>query len=262
MQNEILDIRFTGPALDERSLPIYELGMALIAIQRIVHKASLYEEGKLERGAHLSTRERGDVALQITSHRKGSDVWGLAPYLTDPAVGPVVQGLVVAGLTAVAAYVWKKVIPDKETPRNQTLIVNIYPEIKSLTDRIGNIGGVEGIELIPSGRRRFAPIILNEEIQDYVREIEHQHIPGKKTRITGCVTRMHPQSFRLDIEDSPNHYVRIVMDTELFEKVRRLPTLLERSITFEGTPMYRMGDLGGRVDEFHASKLILPRKRG
>lgn len=260
MTDEILSIRFTGPALETRSLPIYELGMALIAIQRIVNKASLYSDDRLERGAHLVTKEREEVALQVVSHRKGSDLWGLSSYLTNPAVGPIVQGLVVAGLSAIAAYVWKKVIPDKKAPRNQVLIVNIYPEIKALTDRIRNIGGVDSIEIIGPNKKED-PLLLNEEVQEYVREIENRHVPGKKRKITGCVTRMHPQSFRLDIEDAPNHYIRVTMDPELFERVRRLPTLIERIISFEGIPLYKLGDIGGKVDAFHADRLIIPRKK-
>lgn len=261
MPNELLEIRFTGPALETRSMPIYELGMALISIQRIIHKTSLYDDGRLEKGAHLATRERESVALQIGSHRKGSDLWGLTPYLTDPATGPVIQGLVIAGILAMGAYVKKLVIPEKEAPKNQTLIVNIYPEIKALTDRIGNIGGVDGIELNAPTRKKSEPLIFTEDIQEYVRKIEHRHVPGKKCKIAGCVTKMHPQSFRLDIEDSPNHYIRVIMEPDIFEKVRRLPILSEREIIFEGIPLYKLGDVGGKIDEFNAHRIILPRKK-
>ena len=73
MPGDLLEIRFIGPTLESRSLPIYELGMALIAVQRIIHKASLYSDGRLEKGAHLATREREGVALQIVSRKKSSD---------------------------------------------------------------------------------------------------------------------------------------------------------------------------------------------
>jgi hypothetical protein len=199
MSRDLLAIRFIGPELNSRSLPIYELGTALVAIQRIIQKSSLYAEGRLEKGAHLDSEERERLALQIVDHRKGSDLWSLAPYLTNPAYGPILQGLVVAGFGALTAYAWKKVLTDKKPPPNQVLIVNIYPEVKSLTDRIGNIGGVEAIELSSPMNSRVDPINLTVDVQKYVREVEHGRVLGEKTRITGYITRLYPQSFRLDL---------------------------------------------------------------
>lgn len=40
-ENGILTIRFTGEALGVHGVSIYDLGEALLAIQRIVHKAHL-----------------------------------------------------------------------------------------------------------------------------------------------------------------------------------------------------------------------------
>lgn len=135
---EVVGVRFTGKSLNHRSMPIYELGCTLIALQRIINKSYLFAENKLEKGVHLPARKREELALQVASHRQGSDIWGLAPYLSDPAVGPIFQGLLVAGLSAIGAYTWKVVTGNKkEVPSNQNLIINIFPEIKSLTDRIG-----------------------------------------------------------------------------------------------------------------------------
>jgi hypothetical protein len=81
MDEDLIYIRFEGELLETCSLPIYELGTSLIAIQRIVHKSALFAEGKLERGTHLTTKRRAELALQVSSHRKSSDFWGLRPYL-------------------------------------------------------------------------------------------------------------------------------------------------------------------------------------
>ena len=45
MKNEraLLTIRFVGPELQTRGMPIYELGTAFVALQRIVNKAYLAE---------------------------------------------------------------------------------------------------------------------------------------------------------------------------------------------------------------------------
>ncbi len=259
MNHDLLSLKFEGQELATRSLPIYELATSLIAVQRIVHKAALFAEGKLDKGAHLPTRRREELALQISSHRKSSDLWGLAPYLTDPALGPIFQGLVVAGLGAIGAYVGKKIGSSKETPKNQILIVNIFPEIRQLTDRVGNIGGVERIEFLGPGMSSGEGLVIDEKTQEYVRDLESKLVLGSKMIISGVVTRLLPQSFRLDLEDAPGHYIRVSMDEKLFEKVRRLPVLMERVVRFEGLPLYKLGDSGGGVHEFRANRVILPR---
>lgn len=260
MNTDLLSLKFDGEALATRSLPIYELGTSLIAVQRLIQKAALFAEGKLDKGIHLPTRRREELALQISSHKKSSDLWGLTPYLTDPALGPIFQGLIVAGLGALGAYVGKKIGDTKEAPKNQILIVNIFPEVRQLADRIGNIGGVDRIEFLGPNVKPGQGLVIDAKTQEYVRELEYKLIPGKKIIISGVVTRLLPQSFRLDIEDAPGHYIRVAMDERLFEKVRRLPVLMEREVRFEGIPLYKLGDTDGGAHEFRADRVILPRR--
>jgi hypothetical protein len=42
-------IKFSGELLDLRSIPIYELGDTLVAIQRIIHKTFLHNEERLQK---------------------------------------------------------------------------------------------------------------------------------------------------------------------------------------------------------------------
>jgi hypothetical protein len=258
---DILWIKFEGEALRTRSLPIYELGSSLIAIQRIIHKAALFSEGKLEKDFHLPTRRREELALQISNHEKGSDLWGLTPFLTDPALGPIFQQIIAGALIALAAYVGQKIGKKNETHQNQILIVNIFPDVKRLTDRIGNIGGVERIEFSGQQGKGGQGLIIDSRTQEYVREIEYQLVPGNKIIVSGVVTRLLPQSFQLDISDAPGHYIRVEMDGEQFEKIRRLPTLMEREIKFEGIPMYRLGETAGGIHTFRAHRIILSRNK-
>ena len=50
------------------------------------------------------------------------------------------------------------------------------------------------------------------------------------------------------------------MDEKLFEKIRRLPVLMEREIRFEGIPLYKLGDTGG-IHEFRPDRVIRPRTK-
>lgn len=256
---ELLTLRFDGQGVASRSMPIYELASSLIAVQRIIHKAALFSEGNLERGVRLPTQRRRELALQIYAHREGSDVWGLAPYLTNPAIGPIFQQLIAIGVTALSAYVWKRIRSDSKTPANQALVVNIFPEVKQLVDRIDNIGGVERIELLGPQQNSVQPLVIDGSTQEYVRELEYQLVPGSRRKISGVVTKILPQSFRLDIEDAPGHYIQVVLDPERFEKLRRLSSLTDREIEFEGIPYYRLGETRGGIKQFHAERFIVRR---
>ncbi len=197
----------------------------------------------------------------LSSHEKGSDLWGLKPYLTDPAFGPIFQTLVATSIIALTAYVGQKIGMKKENPKNQILVVNIFPEMKSLADRIGNIGGVERIELLGHQDKPGQGLIIDSGTQEYVRKLAYQFVPGEKMIVSGVVTRLLPQSFQLDISDAPGHYIRVVMDGDIFDKVRRLPVLIGREIKFAGVPMYRLGDSKGGIHEFRADRLIIPRNK-
>ncbi|MEX0964513.1 MAG: hypothetical protein WDZ52_10800 [Pseudohongiellaceae bacterium] len=63
-------LKFTGENLDMRSVPIYELGDTLVAVQRIIHKAFLYQNDRLKKRAQLTQDERKRLSLQIVERRK------------------------------------------------------------------------------------------------------------------------------------------------------------------------------------------------
>jgi hypothetical protein len=132
----------------------------------------------------------------------------------------------------------------------------VFPEIRSLTDRIGNIGGVEGIEISSTQAPDIAPLLISNETQDYIRQIEHDKFPGNKCTVTGMVTRLYPQSFRLDIEDDSGHFIHVTMHPELFEKVRAMPNLTGSKVTVEGVPFYKLGNIGSQFEDFEAERII------
>ena len=265
--DELLTVRFTGPSLNERSVPIYDFGETLLAIQGIIYKAALHKNARLEKGARLRAAEREQFALRIVSHRKSSDVWLLGSALTDPAYGPILHGLIVAALVAVGAYVKKAVLGTgeqaknqvQEPPRMQVLIVNIFPEMRTLTNRFRNDNEIHGIELIDPKTPSESNPIITRETQDYVREIERQKVPGSRCRVVGQITNLEPQSFRVDLQDNSRHKIRINMPPELFEQVRRLASLHD-DVGFEGVPLYKLAEISSKFDEFRADLLVFPER--
>lgn len=264
-EGPLLTIRFTGPTLNEQSVPIYDLAETLLAIQGIINKAALHKDGRLEKGARLRAAERERIALRIVSHRKSSDVWLLGSALTDPSFGPILQGLIVVGLAAVGSYVGKKVFGTGEQAKHQArepqtiqvLVVNIFPEIRTLTHRIRDDGEIDGIELLDAKSTSEKSLVITRETQHYVKEIENQKVPGNRCKIVGHIMRLHLQSCHLDLEERSGHKLRINMPSELFEQVRRLASL-RVDVVFEGVPLYKLGNLSSKFDEFNAERLLLP----
>lgn len=103
----LLWVRFEGERLKKQSVPIYDLAQTFIAIQRIVNKAYLFGENRLLKGQRLSQSEQELVALQLKERQKGSDMYGLAAFLSDPFVSTIVAPLVLDGLVALSSYAYK-----------------------------------------------------------------------------------------------------------------------------------------------------------
>jgi len=107
----MLWLKFSGKSLDVQSMPIYELGDTLIALQRIIHKTFLHDQERLKKHAQLTQEERKRLSLQITDRKKSSDLYALVPFVADPAVQQNIAMLLKFGLGALAKYALKKFYP-------------------------------------------------------------------------------------------------------------------------------------------------------
>lgn len=85
-EESLLTVRFVGPNLDTVGVGIYDLGLTLVAFQRLVHKAYLMSQNRMGKGAFPQKHERQGLALQIGERTRKSDAFGLIPIVTNPAV--------------------------------------------------------------------------------------------------------------------------------------------------------------------------------
>jgi hypothetical protein len=266
----MLWLKFSGELLDVRSIPIYELGDTLVALQRIIHKTFLHDQARLKKHAQLTQEERKRLSLQISERKKSSDLYALVPFVTDTAVQQNIAMLLKYGLGALAKYALKNVFSSSKEPfqrasvktenvEGSLLVGAIYAETVQITNHINNIGGVEKIELIPDRNVGIAPIKLTLETQGYVREIVNESYKGPKTEITGYVTRLHPNRLLADIKLEPGRYVKVGLDEESFRFVR-YETEQEEQLKFRGHPIIRLGKDVTSYEEFEAE--TVKRKKG
>ena len=249
----ILTIKFSGEMINKHTMPIYELGSTFIAIQRIVNKTHLFNSDRLEKGAKLSFEERKETSLRISEVKEGSDEYSLITFLTDIVVVDHVKTLIVDGLVAISAYTLGRVFSRNSLKKsnNQSLIASIYNEISSVTDRIGNISGVESIEIFPGKNVEGPNIKINIDTQEYVREIQHESLYGEAQTLSGYITRMYPNRFIVDIKIEPNYYTKIHLSTEDFD-ILRYKTQPGQIIKFFGRPKYRLGEITQKIKEFES----------
>ena len=249
----IIWLRFIGEGLDLKALPIYELGSVLIAFQRIIHKAYLNEKDNLTKGAQLSSSERKNCALQISAHRKSSDAYGLIPFMTDPAVIKHIKILLVDGVVALGTYAIGKVVSKKkhDPPVNQYLIGSIYNEVTTINDRIGNIGGVEKIEIRGGSGINVKPVTFDEKTRDYVRQLKDKTLLGETKTIKGVITKLYPNRPMVEIKVKPNYYTKVFLNESDFDVVR-YQTQAGDIVKFTGKPIYRFGQKTMKIREFQA----------
>jgi len=249
----ILWLRFIGGELDVKALPIYELGTVLIAFQRIINKAYLYEKETLSKGAKLTPAERQNYALQIGAHQKSSDEYGFISFITDPVVVNHIKTLVIDGLVALGAYALGKAVAKKNEnpPPNQYFIGTIYNEVTVINDRIENIGGVDSIEMRAGEGIDVIPVSFNVETQSYVRQLKNETFRGEMQSLEGTITKLFPNRMIAEIKIEPNYYTKVFMNDADFDIVR-YKTRTGDIIKFTGRPIYRLGQKTTKIREFEA----------
>ena len=259
-------IKFSGKLLDVRSIPIYELGDTLVALQRIIHKTFLHSEDRLKKRAQLTQDERKRLSLQICEHRKSSDIYGLVPFVADVAVQQYISTLLKIGLGSLGKYALKSVLADEQSSQKKKtslkaydvqgslLVGAIYAETVQITNHINNIGGVKSIELIPAQSLGVSPVKINSETQSYVREIVNKSYHGEPEEIVGYVTRLLPNKLMAEIKLAPGRYVKVGLDEEAFRFVR-YETEPEEQLRFKGRPIIRLSKDLTSYREFEADSV-------
>ena len=261
-------LKFTGETLDVRSIPIYELGDTLVALQRIIHKTFLFENNRLKKHAQLTQVERAQLSLQISEHRKSSDLYALIPFIADPALQAYLVALLKIGIGTLTKYALKSVLAKDDKPKGGTttlqardvqgsvLVGAIYAETVQITNHINNIGGIETIEIIPADALDVVPVKFTAETQSYVREIAKFGYRAAREEIVGYVTRLLPNRLIAEIKLAPSRYVKVGLDESNFNFVR-YKTEAEQLLRFKGHPIVKLGKDESTFQEFQADSVQL-----
>lgn len=259
----LLWVRFEGPGLEGRAVPIQELGETLVAVQRVLHKAYLFNQGRLTNTSVPRAKERREIGLQIGRRDQGSDAYGLAPLIEDPFVQKILAPLVVQVIGIIAAYsagtikeVFKKVRSMKvDQPKEEVLLGVIYPQVRSITRRIGRDSGIDRVRLYAEDDSSVS-VMLDMETKKTVNSVGREKFYGERQMLVGRVRSLWYDDFVAVIERSDGYDVKVRVPKDDFERLRHDASLKE-TVEIVGRPVFRMGVESLLFREFEADNVHL-----
>lgn len=257
-QNGILTVRFTGPTLNAHGVSIYDLSESLLAVQRIVHKAFLSQEGRLSKGAFPNREERERLALQLGERRRSSDAFALVPMLTDPAVKHALSQLADYALSGLVGYFTGNVLDTIRGENDQNkkrFIGSIHAETVNIVNRIDAVGGVEGISIGSPALGRETVAAFNSDSKSYLKDLKNETYLGVYTTIYGKPFKLYPNSKIVGIVNGEdNSKVSVFLSEQQFNMIR-YNTNPNQVYSFSGRPVYNFGIDSGTVEEFEADNV-------
>jgi hypothetical protein len=238
----VLRIRFIGPALNERGVPIYELGKSLVAIQQMVHKARMLEKRNEARRPFLTFDERAQFALQIADRRRGSDEYGLTAFLANPITTNAIGNYIAWIMGALSVYAVRSVLKKGAPKDDRQHVFNIYVfnQLGDLAGRINNVGGIDAIEVASSVPRHKTPVRLDAEFKHYVNSIKDEVAYGALREITGRLVDLVPGEDAVKISRQPEGVIKVMLSPADFRTIR-YSELKNPLIRVVGEPVYRLG---------------------
>ncbi|MEY4705257.1 MAG: hypothetical protein RL042_1462 [Nitrospirota bacterium] len=256
-EDSLLTVRFVGKGLGERGVGIYDLGLTLIAFQRVVHKAYLIEKERFKRGAFPVTKEREWLSFQIGERKRQSDAYALIPIVTDPAFVSSVSYIADSVFNALLGYYTGKILDgDKFNESERQVIINgaIYAEVVNIVGRIEASGGVEKIEIGAPGLDRREVVSFDASHKEFISSLKNKYSLGKVQTIVGRVFKLYPDSKIVQIRRPGHGKCTIFLDGSNFDKIRYSQSA-DLTVTFSGRPRYPFGVDSQSIAEFEAYSL-------
>ncbi len=255
----ILEVRFVGESLALHGIPIYELGTALVSIQRMVNKAHLAREHRWKHGSFPARGEREMLALQIGARRRGSDWFGLVPLFADPTAHAAIKRAVDYVMSGLTSYALGTVLDKARSESDETrrlVIGAIHAETVNIVNRIGNVGGCERIEISFPDPSVPQVVTFDENSRDYVRTLEKSPYLGATQTIEGDVFRLDPSRDIVEIWTPQGRRCKVFLKRSDFDLVRYGQTHGTR-IEVTGKPRLRFGAEKQTFNEFEGTAVVL-----
>ncbi len=256
-ENGLLSIRFTGEQLSKRGVSIYDLGKTLIALQRIINKAYLAQEGRLSKGAYPIRAERQDLSFQLGERRRASDAFALIPILADPLVQDTMKKVCDYVFSGIVGYYTGELIDQirKEKDENKRIYIgSIYTDVANIVNRIDSSGGVEGISIGSPVAELETIASFNSETKNYLSELKKETYLGRYQEMKGHVYKFYPAKRIIGIRRAGGNTVTVFLNEKDFNEVR-YKKKTNPLYLFKGHPVYKLGIESRAVSDFEADEI-------
>lgn len=256
-ENSLLTVRFTGERFSTGGVSIYDLSETLLSVQRIVHKAYLSQEGRLEKGAFPRKDERPSLALQLGERKRASDAFGLVPILTDASTLGYLKTICEYAVAGLVSYYVGDVL-DRirgEKDQNRRLFIgSIHADVVNINNRVEASGGVEGISIGSPAMNRETIASFTADTKEYLSQLKGENFLGPYQELQGKVYKFYPASNIVSIRRSGGRSVSIFLSPEHFREIRyRRET--NPTYRFKGHPRYALGIETKIISEFEADEI-------
>jgi len=256
-EKSLLAIRFVGEELSEHGVNIYDFGSSLLAIQRIVNKAHLSMEGKLQKGAFPNKKEREMLSLCIGERKRTSDAFALVPLLTDLTTIDYLKTVADYVLSGIVGYYVGDVIKriSGENDQNkQHYIGSIHADVVNIVNRIDAAGGVDAIEIGSPALGKPTIAHFDEKAKEYVNRLYSEYYLGRTQTIKGYVYRLYPNNLIVTIRRVGGRKVNIHLDEKSFNLIR-YNTGIDPLVSFVGKPRFKFGIESQIITDFEANSI-------
>jgi len=257
-ENGFYSIRFVGESLKVSGVSIYDLSNSLLAVQRIVHKAHLSLEGRLQKGAFPNSKDRRHLALQLGERRRESDAFALVPMLADRETQQYMGTVAQYVIPALIAYYTKSVVQtlSQETDLGRQLFTaSIFTEVANIINRVDASGGVEGISIGTPALNRDTVIAFDAGTKDYLNHLKGEVALGAYQEIQGRVYKLYTKSKIVSIRQTAKKIVDIHFEKkEDFDTIRYTRSSSPMFI-FRGRPRYQFGVETRTISDFVAEEI-------
>lgn len=271
----LIQVRFVGVDPSMNAVPIYDLGTVLIAFQRIIYKSYLFAKDRPTKGIALTEQERDRLAFGIVDRRQGSDLYHLAPLLTDPVITTWFAPFIIDGMRALGQLTYQRIarsvqnkagngegatelvelmdateLVEHDETRYNVLATKIFHNATEIAGRVNGPSGIRAIEIDAEAIDEAPKVTIDGGVKAYLGALSDEVVLGDLQAITGVLKQLRPQS-NIMVLAIPGADVSVKLDGAKFDQVR-YSAPKDARIVAEGRPIYRIGDDTEKLDAFEA----------
>lgn len=250
-------IRFYGKDLVGQSVPIENLSISFLALQRIIYKAYLFDKGRLARFAMPSYKDRAKLALYLGERRKESDAYML---LSNPMFTSIVGPLIVLSLKAIADYAVAalrsrrtKKLELPESIEKKSLVFLVYQPVISLVNQLDEETGILKFQIYSEKRGLSKKITFHHKDKTYMKDVGTVPFHTEHETLKGKIKTLYYKKYSALVEQKKGPSFKTFLSEKDFDAIRQFRDK-DKTIEFYGRQRLQL-DSAYKFIEFTAEEI-------